>query len=745
MKHSDTNIIFRAALAPFFAIATAVVILAGCVDNGIFTGDLKENQRPVIQLTNGPVEGDSIEYRVHFFWLGDDPDGAIDHYEIVMVDGDPIGFNYSDTTEGKWTWTTSTDSIFYTTADDYDTTVTIDRHLYSLYDKTHTFFIKAVDDRGGVSETLYRSFTSQNIAPYLYITEPPASPTGGMQKMSPVISFKWDGKDPIGTPWNYQKVDSTRYMYRPFYTTIVEDLNRFPENFEHLWSKWRSIDAPGDSGKSMTLGDDEIIPTGHQYIFAVQAKDEAGAVSTIFDTYSNVRTFLPMTPTGPMLTVRETLLGTFVFMGIDFAPSTVSVPPGYEMNFSWGADASHYGAFVSTYRYGWDIIDLGDPYAWATMPSPYAKNAPARTFYSGIHVLYIETTDNLGVSTLALIEVSVIPAVFGRDLMWVDDFPSTDFLQHVYAFPTEKDHDKFWTDICMRVPSFNPSRDIFDISENYYFSPPMHLVFKYKNIIWSFSFAIDPVMGCEWTKLILFTPEEIVPLEDRVLNYLTYYMGYGGHIWTEGMSQRTGGLGAALRMRLRQFPSNLKCNMGYSAYGCPDHFGTRSMPYRDYCVSVIDKVEAVFRLDLQVARTKELDALVSAWLDDQDPFSSVIPGFPKKLELWDVVTQPGMFFFPPTRGFHYIEVFDPEYWMAENHITKQPCFHPIYRMRARVVRSPLHNQTVAFWTSKYADVDPDLPGTVAAPSIHFGLPLYYFNREQVDSIADAIFQVWDIR
>jgi hypothetical protein len=75
---------------------------------------------------------------------------------------------------------------------------------------------------------------------------------------------------------------------------------------------------------------------------------------------------------------------------------------------------------------------------------------------------------------------------------------------------------------------------------------------------------------------------------------------------------------------------------------------------------------------------------------------------------------------------------------------RQLCFNPMYRMRARSQYSAVNGDVVAFWTTKYAGVVADAEGAVGAPSVHFGFPLWFFNRAQVDSIADVIFEEWGI-
>ncbi|HSG28216.1 MAG TPA: hypothetical protein VLA34_07030, partial [Candidatus Krumholzibacterium sp.] len=217
-------------------LALSLSLMTGCSEVAPFTGEYAENEIPVIELTNGPLEGDSVQYNVHFYWVADDPDGTVEYFEVTLVDGSPIGFSPADTAgTDKWTRTICTDTLISTTADEYDTTVTINSSLYAVYDRVHTFFIRAIDDRGGVSRTIHRSFNAWTIAPHVFITDPAnVNPDGSMQTLSPVVRFAWYGKDPVDSPWNYQDVDSIRYMWTPFYSSIVRDLNSNPAQFEHL-------------------------------------------------------------------------------------------------------------------------------------------------------------------------------------------------------------------------------------------------------------------------------------------------------------------------------------------------------------------------------------------------------------------------------------------------------------------------------------------------------------------------------
>ena len=52
------------------------------------------------------------------------------------------------TRSDAWLETELTDSVFAVSADDYDRTVVINQSLYGKFKKMHTFFIRAIDDRG---------------------------------------------------------------------------------------------------------------------------------------------------------------------------------------------------------------------------------------------------------------------------------------------------------------------------------------------------------------------------------------------------------------------------------------------------------------------------------------------------------------------------------------------------------------------------------------------------------------------
>ncbi len=727
------------------AVIGLIALSAGC-SNNVYTGIEETNKPPEVWLSSGPVEGDTTSYQVHFYWGGWDPDGEIDHFEFVVVDGDPIGFDPADTTGlDKWYVTSSYDSVIRVTANEnarpYEP-----NDLYTKYDKTHTFFIRGVDTRGMRSNVVSRSFTAWTLAPFVQITHP----EGTVRTYSNVITFRWEGRDPIDSPSNYQQPDSIRILwskvvdhdgyYDPTFNIIL-DLNQNPAWYEPFWGPWIWYRAEGDSGTSTILGDDEILEMNLSHIFAVQAKDEAGAVTAVFKKDQNVRQFLVSPKAGPLLTITEPYLGGFKFIGADLNPVQVELPPGIDLNFCWTADASSYGGEIRSYRYGWDIQQLDDPTQWAVAPSPFIKCAPPRTWYSGIHTFYVEAVDNGSKITLGRIQIEIIPFSMERTLLWVDDWALGDAILPNMMLPDEETHDLFWLDICSKNPQFIDTRDVYDCRGHNFLPPEMRIIGKYQNIIWTYGNSRQGALQ----QVIEFTPESMIGESTTVLiNYMSLFLLRGGHLWTNGRSDLAAGGLSVIFIRPPEFPSTFKFDMTANQ---SDTSGVNCMGHRDFCISVVDKIIGTFRTggEMPVRRLAQ-DALSRCVIDPDDTITAKYPGLPESLTLNEDVTQPGMFFDPRVRGFYYVEAYDPAYWVETSGINQQKCFHPMYRMRARNTRSPLDMATVSIWIDKYSGVTPEgaAPPAIGARSVHFGLPMWFFRHTAVDSIADVVFEEWGL-
>ncbi|MDD4858486.1 MAG: hypothetical protein PHD74_10355, partial [Candidatus Krumholzibacteria bacterium] len=711
-----------------FLICSALAMIAlfalflGCEKT--FIGPAEVNKAPEVWLSSGPVEGDTTGYQVHFYWGGWDPDGEVASYEFVVVDGDPYGFNPQDTTGlDRWLSTTVHDSTFHVSTSDTFRKVTLGGKLYTRYDMTHTFFIRAVDIEGKRSKAVYRSFTAWTLAPTVTITVPTLAsglnPEASVQTLGKVINFQWRGVDPIDSPDNTQDPDSIRYMhhrvdspgygYYPYFN-ITNDLNKNPWRYEQenppCWSPWIYYRANGDSGKSTMIGDDEGLALATVYIFAVQAKDDAGAVTSIFSRSSNVRQFNvgASSKVSPMLKITEPYLGGFQFQGTAILnPLAKDLPPGVPLKFKWTATADAYGGLISCYQYGWDVADLTNDDDWESDCNPFNKSCEA-TWYSGTHTLYVRVYDNSGTETLGQVEVNIVPFRMDRTLLWVDDFLSTDFTQVVYAMPTEKQHDDLWLAHCARAAGFDPSRDVYDCASYSYSAPSVKLIGRYKNIIWTYYNTADGALR----DIIQFTPEsQLSTGANLAVNYLSIFLAKGGHILTEGLSsERYGGLTSAILGNV-VLPQNLKCEMVTQQLGCEgDTSGANCMPYKDFCITVVDKVKGMFRSDEEMPfrRAATYDVMSPCMVKTNDAWNDSVPGMPDSLTLWSECTKTGRFYARTGTlgGFDQLEIYDPQYWLTTTGTSSQGCFHPLYRMKAYNPLSRLHNQAVAVRVTKYA-------------------------------------------
>ena len=736
-------------------VLCSIVAFIGCSED--FSGFPDTNKKPEVWLSSGPVEGDTTGYQVHFYWSGWDPDGEISFYEFVIAEGKPTGFNPQDTTGiEKWSRTTVHDSVFRVTADESPRPFKPNTN-YTRYDKTHTFFIRAVDYQGQRSDATFRSFTAWTLAPTVLINEPGLQGSG-TQSYSTVITFGWEGSDPIDDPTNTQEPRDIRHMwginldtdgvYSDTFNTVRE-LNTNPWRYEHLWSPWIPYRAEGDSGRTTVIGDDEILTVSKLHFFAVQARDEAGAISSVFTLNTNIRRFVVSVKTGPLLTISESYLGSFRFVGTKMNPVKKELPPGVPLNFRWWADASEYGGKIVCYRYGWDVRDMNNPDDWDSECRSDIKEAPERKLYSGTHTFYVEVVDDGGRKTLGQVQIEVIPFSMELNLLWVDDFYSRDPQSPLYETPSETNHDAFWVDICQRAVDFEADRDIFQCDNGNTIEPPnIRKIGKYKNIIWTYSSSSNA-----WKKIVEFTPEsDVTEAGDLVVNFFALFLAKGGHLWTLGRSEQGGGL-AAIFKRPPLYPASFIEDV---AVDPDDKSGVDCMGYRDYCVKMVDKIWGTLRTDTEYMSNfkrllRKYDVLDYAYRADDDSVTAGYPGLPERLELWEQVTANGRFFDPnPINaypgGLTYVEIYDPDYYMEFKIVESQPCFHPMFRMKARSSLSVLNDCAVAIWITKYEDIVPQVKGgtPVAARSVHFGFPLWFFKRAQVSQIVEVVFEEWGI-
>lgn len=569
--------------------------------------------------------------------------------------------------------------------------------------------------------------------PYVVIDSPAYSGTDLVIPSG--FTFRWHsgaGEDPTSTRYLCSEVKNPDGEYDPGFD-IIADLGENPERYADLWSLWTPYNQIVGEGTEATPDEEETLDYGRYYVFAVQAKDGCGRVTDQFSGEVNARIFRMVINNPAVIIAFEPYLG---FGRLDCLRSypiePIQIPAGLELNFSWKVSAQFGGDLEFSCRYGWDIIDLDDPDQWACPFTPGLGSAAPVTFNSGAHTLYIAAVDELGFNTMRMVHLEVVPSPMDRDLLWVDDLQGSEHPDPLRTMPTETEHDQFWTELCGAAGGFIPERDIYDCAEHSFVPPPVGEIFQYRHIIWTYGNAIST----SWERVVDFYPESMMSCFGTSASMLHMFLAKGGGLWTNGRADRRSGL-AAIFPALPLLPASFRDEMGLTP---EDTTGTNSIGQAAYGVSVVDKVLGNHKVIPGISRTPDRDALRFALKETDDPLTSLLNGLPDTLGLWDEIICPECFFDPYDRGFTYVEMYNPEYYMLYCFKEDLPHFHPLYRMRSRNVLSHIDWSVIALWVTRYSHYE----GGPGPASVHFGVPLWFFDHESVEQIRDVIFEEWGI-
>jgi len=723
------------------------------------TGTTHGNQAPEVWLSIGPPEGSTSVYHVHFFWGGFDPDGKISHFEYAITDNDNGMFDPADTTGAdKWFATEVKDSVFSFTADEIADSSKIDFDAMNPYEfvRSHTFFIRAVDEAGLHSKPAYRSFTARNLSPVVNI-EIPNVIGQSIAIVPPIITFRWSARDFIGSRSEAQDPESVRSIlvntlrFSGRTDLALEYIRTTPDAEE--WTRWYGYTEEGDSGHFWRPEQ----PLGFgSYVFAVQARDEAGAVSPVLDLDRNVRLIrVDNRITGPALTVRNSLVGEIKTSTTKTPVTAADVLGGAPISFSWSADASSYGGVVTAYRYGWDIQDLGNDDEWEVDFTPFVGSvaqSPPRTFYFGTHTFHVEVKDNSDARARVPIAINVVQFTQERPLLLIDDWaenPQTDsWLRTNGASPSDEEQDSFWAYMLDNVAGFSPTGDVLP-SSGPLKALPIATLALYRTVIWNTR-----------TTTLTNTP---TLLKDHIMygasgtNALQVFLEAGGKVLICGDHALTTVINKTL------FPPNGPFQAGWgpsypliyryelggvqTRWADPGGGVTSSFAYNACCVNVVDQTHAVLfskprRFHCPVSDIRDFDARYDG-LRAAEPLTREF-GFPR-LELRPEAASPGKWYAETNLGYA-ADIFNPDYFSFCNAAELTPrrdCFEPIYGLECLNQSSAVYGAPVAFWTSRYADVT-DAAG-VAARSVVFGFPPVFIKPEQMKQAIEIIlFDEWKL-
>ena len=499
------------------SLVAALGLSLGCQPSADLTGASLPNSRPDTHITGEPPTIIESSFMVRFYWTGYDPDGRVAGYQWKISDNSTNGISVQDTltfdpatgdTLNPWHFTTATDSTFVVTADipDFPGDPTEPVGAARSY-MPHTIFVRSVDERGGVDDTpAYMSFTATTLLPTVRVDTPTKFVDQLEVKLAPPsVTFGWTGLDSdfdLGIPTH------VRYLWKPAYVPSIDayistrhDFNTHVETLVDFadsgWTEWLPYEPQAENRRITFPQQAEFDSQDRKirYLFAIQARDTAGAVSIDRVYGSNVVNCQISSRIRPTLTVAETFLGTRQAQGTENS-DTYDIASGQELNFSWSATAEEYAGRIVSYQYGWDVDDPTDPTdpSWAVSPGLSSQHlrAPPQTFPSGLHTFTVVVVDDSDQITRYPVNLFVVPVpdlVNQLPVLLVDDV--NDHTSNAWMdennIPRDNDiyRDAFWQATLQDVggvANFDPGRDVIDTED---VTIEYRTVVDYRSIVWT--------------------------------------------------------------------------------------------------------------------------------------------------------------------------------------------------------------------------------------------------------------------
>ncbi len=687
----------RILVTGLLAMASAMLLVGGCGPSTDLSGTPIPNSLPDTRVTARPPDVLEAGFVVEFYWTGDDSDGRIAGYQWKMSDNGTDGISLQDTltydpatgdTLNPWVFTASTDSTFLVTADMSD--FPGDPEGYDRSWQTHSFWVRAVDEDGGVDPTpAYVSFNATTLLPTVTVTGPLG--IRGQDEgvgMPSTVTFLFDGEDSdfeTGTPtsvrylWKRAIMPSGEYANtRPEFEREIEHLVAFDDS---LWSNWIPYDTNDDERRISLPNQPSTDGNGEQiyYLFAVQARDTAGAVSVGRGYGSEVANVYIQSGLAPFLRINEPFLGEFTGAGPNLTAS-LDIAAGQELNVSWTADAGDYAGEIVSFRYGWDVTDVTDPNDpnWALPPgnSPQHRRAAPISFASGAHTLTIQVLDNSDQMTRYVLNLNVVPVPDPQQqlpLLLVDDVldSESNAWPSPGGQPLDRDEfrDQFWLAALEGpggVAGFQPGVHVIDTEDDLL---EYREVVNYRSLVWATKWVSIPNSAI--AEQFRPTVTEAAGDQDKYV-WLTPYQDSVGNLLLAGSQA----LGAFLAESPYELPIVFQSREGneFSGYGLVNNITVRSgfgererpdgttvrvgltrYPYETVGISTLDYMspaQSYYEYGegrLARARRRNACAAMKALIIDPDFKANYMPGgnvFPdtiwteESIDWWDDPYQP---------------------------------------------------------------------------------------------------------
>lgn len=667
-------------------LAVAAFVVAGCGAKTPIVGSETPNAPPETEVVGTPPVLGQTSANVEFFWTGSDPDGEVVGFEWRISDNGPDGVvDPQDTLTAllPWRHTTANDSLFSVSADLDSFEVDVEDPNQSprtyRYWRSHTFFIRAVDHEGGRDPSPAQvSFTAVTLAPTVDIQRPERRADITCRSVARAVSFAWEGHDPeafdLG-PVAYRylliPVANGQCLLRGEYRQAEPPLIRADDP---RWSPWIPADAPGDSGRSFRT---PLLDLDWSFLFAVQAKDMAGAVTPTFEWSKNVLHFRTTGTKAPTLRVCETFLGCRTFTGKNDQAS-FNLVARQPLEFSWEGDANDYSGQIVAYRYGWNVVDPEDPndpgweVAWGN--GPLWRSSRPRSFEQGGPNLVIRVRDDSGNESQAIFSLAVVRTPSRseqRPLLIVDDWPE----------PGSEDLESIWQSDWLSlggdVREFRTDDYLDAVAERGRLT--YETVAGYKAVVWFTGPSEYSFLHANLAPASLKVPR---------YNWLQAYQAQTGNLLLVGPGAAQRSVEGRHWILPIIFNTPLGDKLGFGTERRPDgsefNRGTLRWPYSGWCLEAVDYVRPginfIFGEDSgNIRRTRKCDQLVRAVVADDlyrdypDAIGRVVDLNPRPVRL-----ELGQY-----HKFDYEEFYNANTTVRRETLFLRPCQTPMFRHVAR--------------------------------------------------------------
>lgn len=391
-------------------LAAALLVATGCGHD--YRGLLAPNRPPELRIARAETSVSATQFAYRFDWRAEDPDGRVSHCLWAL---DPSS---ADPAAATWNPTTSSTAALQVPRR------AVPGRATAPGEEVHVFSVRAVDDRGAMSQVVSLAMVGTNLAPSVTILEPVWSTPLQVIPTNPII--RWVGSDIGGR--------ITRYKYRlfgpggvfstePDWITIVrsrpDSLLRY---YAPAFAGWDSV------GPEVTSVQFHGLIPGESYVFAVVAFDDAGQYSR----FEGVVAFSVGTAVlgPPQISVFSRL---FTFQQLSGQQAAVELPAELALDVGWSA-VPEPGSVLVDYRWVLDPLDLADekprthptadPNHWSAWGATRQVTlGPFRSARSNreAHLLSLQARDTEGRVGTFTLRFTVAPAGFGRDLLVVND------------------------------------------------------------------------------------------------------------------------------------------------------------------------------------------------------------------------------------------------------------------------------------------------------------------------------------